>query len=157
MSASLLLTQPEPLETHISKWHIASEAARPAHTAVSVVVVGNSAWTTVEEATLRVRPFSDAPFAYLASAGDSICSTVGAFHVEGLGVQLFARIEGCHSANVGLPLIPLLAELRRRSLSLTPSPPACLGRRGACWPMSTKSPSWLRRAPGWCAPPNCSP
>lgn len=54
------------------------------------------------------------PSAYLASAGDGLCGTTGAYEIEGLGVQLFARIEACRSANVGLPLIPLLAEPRRR-------------------------------------------
>jgi len=39
-----------------------------------------------------MQPFSDAPSVYLASAGDSICSTVGAFQVEGLGAQRFACI-----------------------------------------------------------------
>jgi len=85
------------------------------YTAVSLAVGGNSAWSTVEEARLRMRPFSDAFLsAYLASAGDGLLGSVGGYQIEGLGAQLFERIEGCHFAIVGLPLIPLLAELRRR-------------------------------------------
>jgi septum formation protein len=87
------------------------------YTAVSLAVGGNSAWSTVQEARLRMRPFSDAFLsAYLASAGDGLLGSVGGYQIEGLGVQLFERIEGCHFAIVGLPLVPLLAELRRRGV-----------------------------------------
>jgi septum formation protein len=86
-------------------------------TAVSLAVGGNSTWSTVAQAQLRMRVFTDAFLSdYLAEAGCGLCRTVGAYEVEGRGVQLFERIEGCHFAIVGLPLLPLLAELRRRGV-----------------------------------------
>ena len=45
-----------------------------------------------------------------------MCSTVGAYEIEGRGIQLFERIEGDHFTIIGLPLLSLLAELRRRKV-----------------------------------------
>ncbi|MDB5570888.1 MAG: Maf family protein [Hyphomicrobiales bacterium] len=51
---------------------------------------------------------------YLQAAGSDILGSVGAYQVEGLGVHLFERIEGAHSTIMGLPILPVLAFLRRR-------------------------------------------
>jgi septum formation protein len=53
---------------------------------------------------------------YLSEMGSRVCDTVGAYEIEGLGVQLFERIEGDHFTIIGLPLLPLLAELRTRGV-----------------------------------------
>jgi septum formation protein len=49
---------------------------------------------------------------HLARAGDRVLSSVGAYQIEGEGIQLFERIDGDHFTIVGLPLLPLLARLR---------------------------------------------
>ena len=49
---------------------------------------------------------------YLARVGDKALSSVGAYQIEGEGIQLFERIEGDHFTIVGLPLLPLLKALR---------------------------------------------
>jgi septum formation protein len=41
---------------------------------------------------------------------------VGVFRIEGRGVQLFETISGGHFAILGLPLLPLLRQLRNRGL-----------------------------------------
>ena len=51
---------------------------------------------------------------YLDHVGDTVCSSVGAYHLEGLGIQLFERIDGDYFTILGMPLLPLLVELRRR-------------------------------------------
>ena len=40
-------------------------------------------------------------------------SCVGAYKLEGMGSQLFDRIDGDYFTVLGLPLWPVLAELRR--------------------------------------------
>tara|TARA_R110002020_G_scaffold47752_12_gene136139 strand:+ start:3134 stop:3727 length:594 start_codon:yes stop_codon:yes gene_type:complete len=49
---------------------------------------------------------------HLSSAGDRALSSVGAYQLEGEGIQLFDRVEGDYFTIIGLPLLPLLAELR---------------------------------------------
>jgi len=85
------------------------------HTAATLAVGGKAVWSHVETATLAMRPFSETFLAaYLAEAGDRVSHTVGAYEIEGLGIQLFERIEGDIFTIIGLPLLPLLAELRTR-------------------------------------------
>jgi septum formation protein len=68
----------------------------------------------VAVATLTMRPFTDRFLEiYLDAMGDAVTASVGAYQVEGLGIHLFEQIEGDHSAILGLPLLPLLAFLRR--------------------------------------------
>ena len=87
------------------------------HTAACLATGGKAVWTHVEIATLTMRPFSDAFLSdYLRVAGDRVCHTVGAYEIEGLGIQLFERIEGSLFTIIGLPLLPLLAELRARGV-----------------------------------------
>ncbi len=77
-------------------------------------------WSHCGEATLTMRAFSDAFLdRYVAAAGPRIAGIVGAYEIEGPGVQLFDRIEGDHFTIIGLPLVPLLAELRSRGAIAT--------------------------------------
>ena len=53
---------------------------------------------------------------YLKAAGPDILNTVGAYQLEGVGAQLFSRIEGDYFSILGLPLLPLLDYLRVRGV-----------------------------------------
>lgn len=71
-------------------------------------------------AKLTVRAFSDEFLdAYIAAAGRRIVHCVGGYQLEGLGAQLFERIEGDYFTILGLPLLPLLAALRAEGLLQT--------------------------------------
>ncbi len=84
-------------------------------TAVSLALEGRSTWQCMEAATLTLRAFSPTALdCYLAVAGDKVMRSVGAYEIEGPAIQLFERIEGDYFTILGLPLLPLLAELRAR-------------------------------------------
>jgi len=83
--------------------------------AVSLAVAGEQIWSHADVASLTMRKLSDSFLDdYLACAGARICASVGAYELEGLGAQLFERIEGDYFTILGMPLLPLLAELRSR-------------------------------------------
>jgi septum formation protein len=87
------------------------------HSAVALAVDGRVQWTHTGTARLKMRDFSDAFLdEYLTRAGDRIGQSVGAYELEGLGVQLFDKIEGDYFTILGLPLLPLLAELRAQGI-----------------------------------------
>lgn len=86
------------------------------HRLVTATVVwrnGARIWQDVTTPRMTMRDFSDAFLdAYLAAEGEALLGSVGAYRLEALGVHLFSRVEGEHSAILGLPLIPLLGFLR---------------------------------------------
>lgn len=90
------------------------------HELVSAVVLmrnGSAIWRHAETARLTMRDFSDGFLdAYLAQAGDAVLQSVGCYQLEGLGVQLFSRIQGDFFTILGLPLLPLLDMLRNHQL-----------------------------------------
>ena len=74
---------------------------------------GARIWQDVTSPRLTMRAFSDAFLdTYLAAEGDALFASVGGYRVEALGIHLFSRIEGEHSAILGLPMLPLLGFLR---------------------------------------------
>ena len=84
------------------------------HTATVAMRDGAEIWRHAAAPCLTMRPFTDAFLdAYLAREGTAVLDSVGAYRLEGLGVHLFDRFEGEHSAILGLPLMPLLGFLRR--------------------------------------------
>ena len=78
---------------------------------------GSVLWRNTEVSTLWVRDFSDAFLGdYLRAEGDALLGSVGCYRYEGLGAQLFERVEGDYFSILGLSLLPLLAALRDRGV-----------------------------------------
>ena len=87
------------------------------HSAVSVARDGKALFDDVSVARMTMRRLAaDEIEAYLDQAGEAVTTSVGAYQLEGLGVHLFERIEGDHFTILGLPLLSLLAFLRREKL-----------------------------------------
>jgi len=85
--------------------------------AVCLVQTGAVIWSHIAVADMHVRPLSDAFIdTYLKTEGERILSSVGAYFLEGTGAQLFERIDGDYFTVLGLPLLPLLEELRKRGI-----------------------------------------
>jgi septum formation protein len=77
-------------------------------------------WRRIDVPRLTMRNFSDAFLDdYIARAGESALKAVGAYQLEGLGAQLFERVEGDYFSVLGLPLLPLLAFLREQGIAQT--------------------------------------
>ena len=87
------------------------------HTAVVCWRDGARIWTHVAVPRLRMRAFSDAFLdAYLDLEGEAVLASVGAYRLEGPGVQLFDAVAGEQAAVLGLPLLPLLGFLRQHGV-----------------------------------------
>lgn len=70
-------------------------------------------WEHVAHADLTVRPLSEAFIdRYLERVGEKVFGSVGAYQLEGEGIQLFSKIEGDYFTILGLPMLPLLEKLR---------------------------------------------
>ncbi len=100
------------LQTLRGQWHMLE-------TALVCVAAGERVWHHLSRPRLHMRPFTDAMLdAYLAIEGERVTGSVGAYRLEGPGALLFDRVEGEHSAILGLPLLPLLGFLRQRGVLL---------------------------------------
>lgn len=88
--------------------------AHQLHSGAALARNGQVVWSGADTADLRMRDFSDAFLDhYLAVEGEALLACVGAYRLEGLGAQLFDRVDGDYFTVLGLPLWPVLAELRR--------------------------------------------
>ena len=87
------------------------------HELLSAAVIardGEPIWRHIGRARLQMRPFTDEFLDdYLDQMGDEVTKTVGGYMLEGLGAQLFARVDGDYFTILGLPLIETLGFLRQ--------------------------------------------
>ncbi|ANK12334.1 Maf family protein [Erythrobacter neustonensis] len=87
------------------------------HSAAALVKDGGCVWSHASLARLRVRALSEEFIEhYLGLEWPAIGHTVGAFRIEGPGVQLFDSIEGDQFTVLGMPLLPLLGALREEGV-----------------------------------------
>ena len=90
------------------------------HRLVSAAVIaenGTPVWRATATAHLTMRRLSDAFIIdYLDAEGAAVLGCVGCYRIEGLGAQLFTRIDGDQFTIRGLPLLALLDYLRVRGV-----------------------------------------
>lgn len=109
----------KPVDREAARKQLQALAGRT-HRLVSAACIaedGEPVWHRSAVARLTMRKFTPAFIDdYLDRIGDIAFAGPGAYRVEGLGIQLFAAIEGEHATILGLPLLALLAYLRRRGV-----------------------------------------
>ena len=112
-----IFSKPDSMEAARRQLLDLSGKTHTLHTAVAVATNGETIWAETTIATLTMRKLSPEFIGrYLAAAGDEVLSSVGAYQLESLGVQLFEKIDGDYFSILGLPLIPLLDTLRREGV-----------------------------------------
>ncbi len=106
----------KPADMDGARRHLLALSGRT-HELNSAVVLardGETLWRHVAVARMTMRVLDPGFIGrHLARVGEKALESVGAYQIEGEGVQLFEKIEGDHFTIVGLPLLPLLSELRR--------------------------------------------
>jgi septum formation protein len=109
-----ILSKPDSMEAARKELLDLSGRSHILHSAVALATNGGTVWAHSEDSTLVMRKLSPQFIGrYLAAAGDEVLSSVGAYQLEGLGIQLFEKIDGDYFSILGLPLLPLLDALRR--------------------------------------------
>ena len=92
-------------------------ATHELHSAVAIAEGGDVTWAHVDNARVTMRRYSASALTrYLSTAGSRVLNSVGCYQIEGAGVQLFERVEGDYFTILGLPMLPLLEELRTRGV-----------------------------------------
>lgn len=109
----------KPADIAAARAQLKALRGRQHHLVSAAVLVkdGQRLWHHVDRAELTMRDLSDGFLEwYLALAGDVVTSSVGAYHLEGLGAQLMTRVRGDFFTVLGLPLLPVLAILRTHGM-----------------------------------------
>ena len=78
---------------------------------------GELIWSYTDEANMHACELSiEFIEAYLTIEGEKVLTSVGAYRLEGMGSQIFERIDGDYFMILGQPLLPLLEELRKQGI-----------------------------------------
>lgn len=83
------------------------------HSGVALAKGGEILWADADTANMCVRDFSDEFLdAYIAAEGEELLHCVGSYRLEGMGSQLFDKVDGDYFTVLGMPLWLVLDRLR---------------------------------------------
>ena len=109
-----ILAKPDSMAAARSQLLELSGKSHALHTAVALANGGETLWSHTDTSRLLMRELRPEFIGrYLAAAGEEVLSSVGAYQIEQIGIELFHNIEGDYFSVLGLPLLPLLDALRR--------------------------------------------
>lgn len=107
------LVKPESMDIARRQLLSLSGRVHRLHSAVACARAGVVVWKVTDTAQLTMRSLGPVSVDhYLSQAGSGVLTSVGAYQLEGLGIQLFETIAGDYFTILGLPLLPLLNFLR---------------------------------------------
>lgn len=109
--------KPADLEAAADHLRKLSGKSHTLETAIVIAENGEPIWRHLARPKLTVRTLSEGFIeTYIETCGSALLSTVGAYQLEGMGAQIFSKIEGDYFSILGLPLLPLLDYFRVRGL-----------------------------------------
>ena len=112
-----LFSKPADRAAAMEQLRLMSGQTHTLNSAVTVAKGGRVLFSDVGVALMTMRKLDDhAIAAYLDLTGDRVTSSVGAYQLEGVGAQLFSRVEGDYFTVLGLPLLEVLGFLRTRGI-----------------------------------------
>lgn len=83
------------------------------HSGVALAQGGEILWADADTAQMRVRDFSQAFLErYIEIEGEELLHCVGSYRLEGMGSQLFDKVDGDYFTVLGMPLWLVLEQLR---------------------------------------------
>ena len=106
------LTKPQDRDAARAQLRALCGRTHELHSAIAFVQHGAVLFEHVGVARLTMRNFSER-FLELYLEAASVTASVGAYQLEGLGMQLFERVDGDYFTVLGLPLLEALEFLRR--------------------------------------------
>ena len=87
------------------------------HSGIALAKAGKADWVGLSTAKMTVRSLSPEFIDYyIDKAGEDVQSSVGAYQIEGLGIQLFDKIDGDYFTIIGMPLLLLIKKLRETGI-----------------------------------------
>lgn len=105
----------KPADTAEAEKHLQALSGKThrLNSAIAIARNGDIIWEHLSHASLTMREL-DPEFIHrhIGRVGDRALGSVGAYQLEGEGIQLFSAIEGDYFTILGLPMLPLLAQLR---------------------------------------------
>jgi septum formation protein len=113
----IVFHKPKNIDDAVNHLQTLSGKTHRLNSAVAIAEGGNILWEHVAHAELTMRDLSpDFIRRHLSKVGERALASVGAYQLEGQGIQLFSRIEGDYFTILGLPMLPLLHQLRELGL-----------------------------------------
>lgn len=112
-----MLSKPSSREEALAQLSSLSGRTHLLHSSAVIAQAGEAVWWHSETAEMTMRRLgADFLEDYLNREYEHVRWSVGGYRIEGMGAQLFERVEGSHFAILGMPLLPLLGYLRERGL-----------------------------------------
>lgn len=110
---SQVFHKPKTIADAESHLRVLSGQTHRLNSAIALARNGDIIWEHVSHANLTMRELSaDFIHRHLTRVGEKALSSVGAYQLEGEGIQLFSKIDGDYFTIVGLPMLSLLQQLR---------------------------------------------